>query len=496
MVVAVAHDGLSDSRAQTVCLSCKERKQKCDRSLPSCTRCERLLLKCRYPEPRVYSSRTTSSGSESVSCPSPVIDRDQALANDLRLVFDGSQSGLPQLGDLVSKHREQFEAMADVFLSSCQKWVPIIHRHTFREHCKAPQTELPQGFLALILSMGLMTRPLMDGDRPDSLRESMYVAARRLFWDVESVAQPTLALIQCGLLLSAYEYGQGLLNASYVTICVCSSMAQISGLCPTQHPPSLPLPGPWAPQDEGLRTWWGILIHERMISLKSGVPIRPLGISDSEVMEGVDVEAESRFIVSNIDLDPLYASFYLQARAATWLELVLDVTRSPQTRSSEGRLRFQNLDRGLLLFLMTLVQLGLGSCCEAIAISLSAFIHLHRWRLTCDSPFFSQQDYLESSRAIETILKVLSDLAQHRAESAISGEDNELDAEQFPYFIHMIYQLLIEMRQQPRLQYRPATDTVPSHAFEKEMSLLYGILLKQTDRWQISREYLAMLDGG
>ncbi|OOF92585.1 hypothetical protein ASPCADRAFT_509512 [Aspergillus carbonarius ITEM 5010] len=155
--------------------------------------------------------------------------------------------------------------MAETFLSSCQRWVAIVHKTTFRERCSNLQVHGSRDFLLLLLAMGMITRPLMSGNEPDSLRESMYEALKRLFWDKDSVARPSVALIQAGLLLSVYEYGHGLLNASYVTISVCSSMAQVSGLCNVSQAPPLPRLGTLASQDEMLHTWWGIIIHERLV---------------------------------------------------------------------------------------------------------------------------------------------------------------------------------------------------------------------------------------
>lgn len=108
----------------------------------------------------------------------------------------------------------------------------------------------------------------------------------------------------------------------------------------------------------------------RMISLKSGILIKPLAIYNIETTENESLEEELRSMTSQISNDSHYACFYLQARAAIWLDRVLDTVRSPGTATPEGRILLHHLDRGLLVFLRILVQLGMGSCCEAIAIGL------------------------------------------------------------------------------------------------------------------------------
>jgi hypothetical protein len=37
------------SIALSVCIPCKRRKKACDKALPACQRCSRLLVRCEYP---------------------------------------------------------------------------------------------------------------------------------------------------------------------------------------------------------------------------------------------------------------------------------------------------------------------------------------------------------------------------------------------------------------------------------------------------------------
>jgi hypothetical protein len=167
------------------------------------------------------------------------------------------------MNELFIKHKGQLVDLADVFLSSCQRWVHIVHADMFRERCNTIRFEISQDYFALLVSMGMVSRPFLNGSAPDALRLTMYATVKKLFWEMVPLARPTLCLVQAGLLLSVYEYGQGLLNSSYITISACVGMAQILGLCAVQPPP-LPQLGTLKPQDEGLQTWWGITIHERL----------------------------------------------------------------------------------------------------------------------------------------------------------------------------------------------------------------------------------------
>jgi hypothetical protein len=229
----------------------------------------RLLLRCRYPTIPSYPSPPQSSGDSNGSLTS----RDHGVAEDNGPLIQGLTSAASEVQsyhgrvfNLIKKHKRQFEEMIESYFNTCPKWIPIVDQGSFEERFNAPQPDTSRGFIALILSICLLTRPFMIGGKPDPLRISVYAASKRLFWDPESMAQPTLEFIQSGVILSTYEYAQGLCNAAYMTISMCLSMAQVSilgKLSPSCRRQSLPFLGSWTPQDEGLRTWWAILIHER-----------------------------------------------------------------------------------------------------------------------------------------------------------------------------------------------------------------------------------------
>lgn len=98
-----------------------------------------------------------------------------------------------------------------------------------------------------------------------------------------------------------------------------------------------------------------------MISLKNGALIRLLKMKPTDTF---DITLDSR-------LGNAYSSsFYFETRAAILLDQVLDLIREDSTISLKERLSFQNLDRSLLLFMKSLIEQHLGTCCEAVAISV------------------------------------------------------------------------------------------------------------------------------
>ncbi|PMD16097.1 hypothetical protein NA56DRAFT_753439 [Hyaloscypha hepaticicola] len=169
------------------CLSCKERKQKCDKALPGCSRCERLLLKCRYAKPSSIPSPPPSLNGSTINLKShgnEVIDDTEALVQGLTGVATEDQSSCRRVSSLIEMHKQQFDVMVETFYDFYHKWVPIVNQESLREYNNATQPDICRGFIALTLS----------------------------------------------ILLSTFEFGQGLSDATYMTICTCLSMAQVSAL--------------------------------------------------------------------------------------------------------------------------------------------------------------------------------------------------------------------------------------------------------------------------
>lgn len=123
----------------------------------------------------------------------------------------------------------------------------------------------------------------------------------------------------------------------------------------------------------------------------------------------------------------------------------------------------------------------------------SAFVHLHKSRLRMSNSFhFSEQDNLESTRALETMLRILSDffddhLFKHPGFTIANATgDSGIFRETFPYFVHMTYVILLEMKEHGRFDQPPTTPA--SSPLEKEVEALWSILNFSAEHWQIARK--------
>lgn len=233
------------------------------------TQCiNRLLFKCHYRATVLPADKTNIIQAESISYVYQQ-SNEETLANDLvHLQSILGPAYVSRLNTIVINHRQLIIELATAFLASCPRWMPIIQQDTFREICEDDIFQASQGPILLLLTMSMLTRPLMskgNDNKPDALRESMYSTVKRLFWEPATIHEASTTIIKAGLFLSIYEYGQGMLNPSYMTMNVCSSMAQIRQLGGVHDSLSLPPFGAESSkQHDILKLWWGLKIHERL----------------------------------------------------------------------------------------------------------------------------------------------------------------------------------------------------------------------------------------
>lgn len=147
-------------------------------------------------------------------------------------------------------------------------WMPAVREDTCNDIFGDQSPTMSRGSILLLLAMCMLTRPLMskDNQKPDALREYMYMIVKRLFWEPGTMERPTTAVAKAGLLLSVYEYGQGISQASFMTISICASMTQVTLFGVGEHEyPKLPPFGTDSIREDPLRLWWSIKIHERSV---------------------------------------------------------------------------------------------------------------------------------------------------------------------------------------------------------------------------------------
>lgn len=114
----------------------------------------------------------------------------------------------------------------------------------------------------LVLCMYLVT--ITDKDLPpkDSMFSSLYRAAKRAFASLSCLSRPTLELIQCGALITLFEFGHGRSRFAYRTLSETLAMARTAGIKSGTHSENNPVIVARTEEDKRA-LWWGIFILDQ-----------------------------------------------------------------------------------------------------------------------------------------------------------------------------------------------------------------------------------------
>lgn len=119
-------------------------------------------------------------------------------------------------------------------------------------------------FLLLMCLCLIVQRP--DKQSPEGyMANEQYHAVKHYFCReiADNANNPSLTLIQAGVLLATYEYGHGMINDAYNTIYSCVSSSITLGLHCQEHLQDMEVGPAWRHKPEALRVWWAVVISER-----------------------------------------------------------------------------------------------------------------------------------------------------------------------------------------------------------------------------------------
>ncbi|KAL2837353.1 hypothetical protein BJY01DRAFT_221080 [Aspergillus pseudoustus] len=381
--------------APNVCVNCKARKKKCDKASPSCGYCTRKGLRCQYRRPKVAIHYARS------------IERhlglvDGAGFNPIARLGLGATSS--SLESTLSLHAQQiisttgsqyFDEISVRYFQTVHPYIPIISRERFHTSLITFGATQQADFAILLLSMCLLTsRPSLDTDTT-----ALYLSSRSLFLQAQTLCQPSLRLVQAGVLFAVFEYAQRSPEQALITVGGCVRMAHTAGL---QGPSYLPVPKPAQGggevenSNEHTNTWWAIMIYERLFLCEQAVIDQPL-VS----------------IMPEICLTSAPQDGFRQAAQAAWLlDRVLGALSTPD--SEDRHTRLQGLDLKLQAFIAMTSEPSLGDSgvyCWAISIAIRALFLLHHRLLSCDYDG-TERSANSSCAALDTLTRMVVDIAE------------------------------------------------------------------------------------
>ncbi|KAK1994849.1 hypothetical protein LX36DRAFT_583601, partial [Colletotrichum falcatum] len=161
----------------------------------------------------------------------------------------------------------------EAYFAGPHAWLPIVSRKRMRMG-----VALAQGgpdLAMLFLAMRLVTAPpppaapdVAAPARAPLLLPVHYGAAKRFLSLLEGAGLASLMLLQAMVLVAYYEYAHAVYPAAWATVASCVRYADLLGL-PGFRESNIVLktPSTWTEMEERLRTWWAILVLDRVICL-------------------------------------------------------------------------------------------------------------------------------------------------------------------------------------------------------------------------------------
>ncbi|KAF4444198.1 hypothetical protein FACUT_779 [Fusarium acutatum] len=417
----------SPQRAPRVCRICKIKKKACGKELPICSYCFKRGFDCVY---------------ENDSDAPPISDNAGEIFKPWSLTLFPMSISTATLDRTMAYHmhylykvvgRSPFQA-GQRFLDNFQRWLPIIAPRRLHEHIELSEQGLPGADVSvLLLAICLVTlRSGRDLDDPLLHHSAVHVTVKTLYAQVQAIMHTSIALVQTGVILSAYEYATGQIDLAFISIAACIRMTQVVGVDTTyeklgavQEETRLQATSEW-------NLWWSIIVLERFILLEYGDTSRraPMAACPSSDVPSLpsDTESNGEYIptyctMSSSTIRNLsgLSSFGRQAQAIYMLDRCLNETNQSEQGHPDARLlKLQQLDKDLqerLSVFMTQTPHEPGLRCGTIATVIRSLYILHEKILSIARSLpvdADREGWMKSSEAaLETITKIMIDVAKH-----------------------------------------------------------------------------------
>ncbi|KAF4626937.1 hypothetical protein G7Y89_g11217 [Cudoniella acicularis] len=324
-------------KANQACLSCKKQKRRCTKDLPACQLCDRMNRHCDYsdavatptheditslrlkvaelesrfmgaPSPYPATPSSSMSSIEALSTGVPAYNQPQEPPNQWipnkfpaiafldKDAFTTGGINIPKphvpiptdvlnlLGDVRS-----VQEVLSAYFSTFHQWMPIFSQKRLSRNMVNPSWEAGPDLALLFVCMKLIaSKPPFSMDGTDA-QTHIYTSVKRFSISLEAAGMVTLLMLQANILITWYEYGQAIYPAAWMTSGWCVRYANLLGINGNNNALLLlGRPGTWVELEERKRTWWGVQITDRVVSLGAQGYIE----NSQEPKEGVDLPVD------------------------------------------------------------------------------------------------------------------------------------------------------------------------------------------------------------
>ncbi|KAF7184327.1 hypothetical protein CNMCM7691_005079 [Aspergillus felis] len=255
--------------ASNVCGRCKAQKRKCDKLLPSYTRCVNLRLSCDYDLHISREINVVSSISEFLFFHVPVaagqlwLPASSQATTLERRILDIDRFVVRLVMANLGEPTSRLHSALKVYFDNVQPWLPVIHERNFRQRLSQLMSMPRADTALLLLAIYLLTMERGSEAHYHPEQSQTYYLCKYLFSFLQLTRPPCLDMVQTGLLLVVYELGNSLSNAASLTVGVCARLAYSMNLHVDTRPLHASFTPGWIELEEKLRTWLGIYMLDR-----------------------------------------------------------------------------------------------------------------------------------------------------------------------------------------------------------------------------------------
>ncbi|KAL4895366.1 hypothetical protein BDV59DRAFT_154014 [Aspergillus ambiguus] len=474
----------SAMNATNVCGVCREQKRKCDKRLPSCSRCVRLKRSCNY------AWNSSEQIDRNGSSPSDILasilqsESQESITRPLsidRLYVDVVLERLNNQGVCLDQ-------TLTAYFDNIHPWLPVILERPFREQVtrlqKVPQAETALLLLAVVL--------IMHRGVHDERQTSVHNLFKYLFAFLQLRHGPSLQLVQSGLLLALHDIGSSNIDAACLSISSCARLGYLLKLnfddrseCESRLS--------WEEGEERRRLWTGIYILDR-IAYQALIDIKAPHVVDDpaddyrlpvdDVLLGQFQKGMLQDIPQHTMSTPVEIPLCYYAREIQAARLLGSVQKFQRANDAEFLpQKFNMLDTKLMQFAERLFEQtprGWAVLCGANAITLTAALILHQVRIDG----MSQLPYSDPPHATTSSLLALSSFINMVRDICCKfnmlGAEDKIDWVPLPAVVCVGEALLAAIRMRNML----------GNQFDLDCGPLYQTLLYAKRHWKLCNVYL------
>ena len=142
----------------------------------------------------------------------------------------------------------------------------------------------------LFITMKLLTQA--HSNPIQKIQSTLYQTTKSFLASVEYHNAYSIHVIQAALLLAAYELGNSIYPAAYLTIGYCARLGHAMGLHSRKSPiQMLPRCNTWTEQEERRRVWWAVVVLDRFVNV--GNPHHPFASEDPSLETYLPVDDQT-----------------------------------------------------------------------------------------------------------------------------------------------------------------------------------------------------------